>query len=247
MPNNTAEWSIRNNGRKNCGESDSAGIRIKGENNRIRVEGTQEQKELIKKIVTESFTVVEQKALVRKGELVIHIECAFGNAAIYEGKEDGVSYKIHIDPFYLFDGDSLLHELVHHSRMVDESRDNILLRTRSRSYEVVKVSRKDWSLEEAATTLEALTRQDDNVRPVIPGYYGRVFVSKGRNPFRVIKSDRELMTGSAEPGSKGMKGARAKEAVETRFFDSAISNLVLVEYGSRSAKDRLKELERQME
>ena len=184
---------------------------------------------------------------MKKGELVIQIEDVQRKAAVYDGRNDGESYKIRINSIRLYGGDSLLHELVHHSRMVDESRDSLLLRTRSKSDTEIVLNRKDRSLEEAATTFEALARQNNYLEPVALGYYGRVFVPKGRNPFKVIQADREPVAGSSEPGSIGLRGTQAKDAVDARFNDSAISNLVLVEYGSRSAKDRLKELERMRE
>ena len=43
---------------------------------------------------------------------------------------------------------------------------------------------------------------------------------------------------------KSSKGKRARKAVDSKFNDSEISDLVISEFGSKSAKDRLKELER---
>ena len=149
-----------------------------------------------------------------------------------------------INSIYLDDGDTLLHELIHHSRMVDESRDSLLLRTRSRSDAQIRIPRNDRSLEEAATILEALARQNDYMEPSVPGYHSDESVSKGRDPFESICNDRTLVAGSAELGSKGLKGMHAKKAVTDNFRCSDISNLILSEHGQISAKDRLDEIEK---
>ena len=74
------------------------------------------------------------------------------------------------------------------------------------------------------------------------GYYGYRSVSKGRDPLILIRKDRELVAGSAEPGSKGLKGEEAKKAVETKFKRSKIKDLVMPEFSKISAEDRLDEL-----
>jgi hypothetical protein len=128
--------------------------------------------------------------------------------------------------------------------MVDESRKSILLRTRSRSDVIPKFNHNDRSLEDAATTLESLARQNYYVEPFIPGYYGSGSVSKGRDPFDLIRKDRKLVVGSAEPGSMGLKGMKARNIIDSAFEDSEIKDLIIPEFSDISAKDRLDELKR---
>jgi len=214
----------------------------------IVIIGTPEQQVTVRKIIAESFTVKEQKALVQKGKMVIYVKELPSNiAAVYDGKSDGVNYRLAIDPSLIDDGDSLLHELVHHSRMVDDSRDCIILRSRSKSAAVIEIDPDDRALEEAATILETLARQHGYVEPIVSGYHGDESVSRGRDPFVLIRRDRELVTGSAEPGSKGLKGTRAKKAVKEKFRDSEIKDYVMIKRSPKSAKDRLDELERESE
>ena len=127
---------------------------------KIMINGTPDQKMMIERIIKDSFTTEEQKALVEKGGLIISVESLpFEIAGVYYGKEDGEFYKMHINAICLDDGDTLLHELIHHSRMVDRDRKGILLRTRSESDIIPVFNDNDRSLEDAATTIEALTRR----------------------------------------------------------------------------------------
>jgi len=57
--------------------------------------------------------------------------------------------------------------------------------------------------------------------------------------FEHIKEDRKSVAGSAEPGSKGLKGVSAKKAVERAFGRSHISDLKL---DRKTAKERLDEI-----
>jgi len=228
-------------------DADENSICVRGGKNNVLVEGTPQQKESIEAVMTNCFTQEELKAMIREGDLIISVEpLPFGIAGVYDGKENGSSYKIHINTLCLDDGDTLLHELIHHSRMVDKSRESILLRSRSISDTVPEFNYDDRSLEDAATTLESLARQSDYVEPFIPGYYSTKSVSKGRDPFDIIRKDRELVTGSAAPGSRGFKGIAARNVVEATFNDSEIKDLIISEFSDISAKDRLDELKRLM-
>lgn len=228
---------------------DVIGIRAKGAieaHGKIAVDGTPEQQEILRSVIADCFTVKEQKALVKKGGVVVHIDdLPDGYAAIYQGKKDGMSFQITVDPKYVKKtDDSFLHELVHHSRLVDDDREGVLMRSRSSDESLVVVLPDDVSLEEAATVLETLARHTPYDDPEYPSYHGYVGALKGKDPFELIRKDRELVAGSAAPGSKGLRGKRAKNAVKTNFDKSEIKDLVITHVGPKSAKDRLDELTR---
>ncbi len=212
------------------------------------VGGTKKEQERIRKMLSESFTLKEQNALSKDG-LTVEITRLTGNAGEYHGRSDGMTYRIMVDPRFL-DDDTLLHEMVHHSRMVDKDRKSPLVRTRSESNFRVLVKHQDVSLEEAATVAETAARQGNYVPPDNPHYYGPISRINGKKPYKMIAEDRALFAGSAENGSNGTKGKRAIKAVEDRFDSSHISELNLrdvmirdgIKYPDISAKDRLKTL-----
>jgi len=160
------------------------------------------------------------------------------------GRKYGTTYEILISPEEIYEGnDSFLHELIHHSRMVDDDREGILLRSRSTSRDLFVTPGEDRSLEEAATVLETFARMTPWSRPYHPSYHQAVAVIKGRNPFALIDEDRKLATRSADPGSEGLKGEGARTSVEINFEKSNISFLILPLFSEKSARERLRELE----
>ena len=211
---------------------------------KIEIDGTPEQKEILLKTIDNCFTAKEQRALVCRGGLTVRVQDLPTNyAALYLGKDYGTTYKILIDPAEVREGnDSFLHELIHHSRMVDSDRRGILLRFRSKSPDEFDTPHDDHSLEEAATLLETFARMTPWSRPDYPSYHQAVAIMSGRDAFILIKEDRELVAGSAEPGSKGLKGEEARMAVDRNFEKSNISDLVTIRYSNKSAKDRLNEI-----
>ena len=128
--------------------------------------------------------------------------------------------------------------------MVDGDREGILLRTRSQDSDIIVILPEDHSLEEAATMLETLARMTPYTEPGNASYYIHVAKECGRMVYDIIREDRELVAGSAEEGSKGLKGKPARDAVEKNFEESKISDLTLSKRGLASAKERLKELEK---
>ena len=208
---------------------------------KITVDGTSEDERIIRSVILNSFTVKEQKALVSKGELLFRVkEQPVGVMAQYYAKEDSVRYLIEIDPMFIDDRGTYLHEIVHHSRMVDDSRKTVLLKTRSESNEKIIIKdRDDRSLEEAATVLEAIARETPYEEAICPSYHAHTADNDVEEGFRQLAEDRKLVAGSAEPGSKGLKGVRAKKAVEKNFDRSNISNL---KFGKKSAREKLEEM-----
>ena len=214
---------------------------------KIAVDGTPEQIKKIRSTIANSFTVKEQKALVKKGGITVHVVDLPGdNAAIYKGKSNGMSYQIFVDPKYI-DDDSFLHEVVHHSRMVDDGRSGILIKSRSSNDQTVRILTDDVALEEAATILETLARCSPYTPTIDVSYHALVANGKTKKEWEKdardkIEQDRELVAGSASPGSKGLRGKRAKDSVEKNFDRSNISNLIIAKRSPKSAKQRLREL-----
>ncbi|MCL2712668.1 MAG: hypothetical protein FWD37_05305 [Methanomassiliicoccaceae archaeon] len=208
---------------------------------RIIVYGTPEQETIIRSVIENSFTVKEQKALVCKGDLIFRVtELPESVMAQYLGKKEKNTYVIEIDPEFIDNGITYLHEVIHHSRLVDDSRRTVLLRTRNERDDTTLIKNTDErTLEEAATILETLARSTPYEEPMVTSYYYLVASKNKARGFVLIKEDRELVAGSAEPGSKGLKGEHAKKAVEDNFETSHISNLRLEK---KTAKERLKEL-----
>jgi extradiol dioxygenase family protein len=81
-------------------------------------------------------------------------------AGQYYGKSVGITYLIKVDPNYL-DDDTLLHETVHHARLVDKGRGSNLVKSRSVYPDRVGVRGNGMALEEAATVAETHARQGD--------------------------------------------------------------------------------------
>ncbi|MDD2627121.1 MAG: hypothetical protein PHI87_06205 [Candidatus Methanomethylophilus sp.] len=213
------------------------------------VGGTKKDQERIRKMLSESFTLKEQKAISKDGMTIEVTDLPRSYAGQYYGKSDGITYLIKVDPNYL-DDDTLLHETVHHARLVDKGRGSNLVKSRSVYPDRVGVRGNDMALEEAATVAETHARQGDYRVSSNPHYYGLIMDDKGKDAFVMMKEDRELFAGTSETGSKGLRGKRALKAVEVNFDKSNISDLNLKgissgkggNYPDKYAKDRLKEI-----
>jgi len=214
---------------------------------KIEIDGTPEQVKILLKTIDNCFTAQEQKALVDRGPLAIRVEELRAScAAVYMGRKDGVTYRIKVNPRQISENNEFfLHELIHHSRMVDGDRESILLRTRSEDTDILLILPEDRSLEEAATMLETLARMTPYSEPLNSSYYFFVARKKGRMVYDLIREDRELIAGSADEGSEGLKGKDARDAVEKNFEKSNISDLLLPPENSKPAKERLDELKKE--
>ncbi len=213
------------------------------------VGGTKKDQERIRKILGDSFTLKEQRAISKEGMTIEITDLPEGYAGQYYGRNDDITYLIKVDPRFL-DDDTLLHEMVHHSRLVDKDRTSTLVKSMSKSNAKILVNPRDVSLEEAATVAETTVRQGDYIQPKDPHYYGPISKINKKDPYAMIVEDRVLFAGSAEEGSRGIRGKRALTAVEQNFDKSHISDLNLKDvrydgkyiYPDVTAKKRLKEV-----
>lgn len=207
--------------------------------------GTKQDQKTIRNVLTNSFTIREQKEIFKNGMTIDIVKLKDNVAGEYHGRKDGMSHLIRIDPRYVDDGDTLLHEAVHHARLVDAKRGKTLTKMRSRDPHRVAVHRDDVALEEAATVSETLARQRNYKQPNNAGYHALV-PKNGKDAKTMISEDRELYAGSSETGSTGLRGQRAIASVEKNFDKSNIANLNLkgLGYPDVSAKRRLAQLKK---
>ncbi|MDR1404655.1 MAG: hypothetical protein LBJ20_03710 [Candidatus Methanoplasma sp.] len=195
---------------------------------KIAVAGaTSEQQQNIRRIIEDSFTVREQKEIAKEG-LVITItdEMPAGVLGSTLGKRGGMAYNIRVRPDVIDDGETILHELVHQSRLVDPKRDDVLLKTRSISRDEILVPCDQMALEEAATVAETAARKQNYKPPKTDTYYG--FMGRWRktkNPADMIREDREIMAGSADEGSSGLRGQKAIKSLIKNFDKTNIKGL----------------------
>jgi len=215
--------------------------------NKIAFIGTKEQQDKIRTMINTSFTLKEQRAFTKEGGMVIYFDSSLPRnaAASYRGKEENDAFQIRINPRYanIID-ETVLHELVHHSRLVDPSREGTLLRSRSIEKDIIAIYDHDQALEEAATVLETLARQS-NYFPDNDSYHAYVINPDRMSIEELVKHDRELVAGSSKLGSSGKKGKYATNAVEKGFKDSKIKWLVHPHDQTQTTpKKRLDELSR---
>jgi len=188
--------------------------------------GTKEQREKIREYIEKGFTVSEQKKL--RGVLIEISPLEPGVAGAYYGKVKGGYHLVRIDPKSV-NADTVVHELVHHLRVVDQDRKSPLLR--QRPYEG-----KDKDLEEAATTAESITRHKPYAWESV-GYYH--LIEDGRKKSHL---DRGLFTNQevrVDPDGqiriesnrhlieKALRGKRALKSVDKNFVRSNIGHLNL--------------------
>ena len=214
---------------------------------KVAVFGDKGDREKVRRTIEDSFTVKEQKALVEDAGITVTVKSLPADrAAQYRGMDNGMSYAIDVDPKTIQDPDSLLHELVHHSRLVDKNREGILTKSRSQDGREIKMRAEDLALEEAATVSETLTRMTPYRKARDASYHGLVGRKKGKDPFRLIEEDRRLFVGSSVEGEKGFRGKKALKSVERNFEDSHIKDLTLPQIEAMGIKETAGDRYRQL-
>lgn len=202
----------------------------------------------IRKILSESFTVDELRQMTNDGALIIRTVPNMGDATgCYLRKQDGIDV-----PLILIEKnttpDGIVHEVVHHARAVDETRDGVLkttipttptgkfdkvrmlLKGRRKAEEIIEE-------EERQTVAETVVRTKTDRNP--SGYYDGV---PGRvDPRTAYVDDRRILTGtSADVPEKyipRLKGESAKRAVEKGY---SYTNVARAEILGRSTEKKTK-------
>jgi hypothetical protein len=188
--------------------------------------GTEEQRKVVREAVSQGFTVNEQKAM--RGT-TIYITDLSGAAGEYHGKSFGGNYLVKLDRRNGIDADTVVHELTHHLRAVDEKREDPLIKAR-KGY-----IGKDRDLEEAATVAETMARHKPYDFRGNTGYYsklrdGRTKMSEDRGTFtrkEVVKDANGTIPEKSNEDLvlAGRKGKRALKATEDGWKGSNIAHL----------------------
>lgn len=200
----------------------------------------------VRSILARDFTGAELRKAVRHGGIIIQEgNPGRGNAGCYASVQETGSLKtpvIVLRPGW--DEETLVHEVTHHLRHVDETRSGL---TRSPYKFNDKGERKPSyvypgnefnscrNLEEATTVAESYARAETIVAP--NGYYGYTH-AHGDTPQERADHDRGIMV----PKGKTAKGRRAEKRVSTGFEDTSISHLRAYEPGSNAGgyyRDRM--------
>ncbi len=202
----------------------------------------------IRRILSESFTVEELRQMTNVGAFIIRTVPDMGDATgCYLRKQDGIEI-----PLILIENnttpDGIVHEVVHHARAVDQTREGVLkttipttsdgrfdrlkmvLKGRKRAEELIEE-------EERQTVAETVvrTKTDHNQS----GYYDNV---PGRtDPRTAYVDDRRILTGTPadvpERYIPRLKGESAKRAVEKGY---SYTNIARTEILGRSTEKNMK-------
>lgn len=202
----------------------------------------------IRKILSESFTVDELKQMTNDGALIIRSVPDMGDVTgCYLRKQDGIDV-----PLILIEKnttpDGIVHEVVHHARAVDDTRDGVLKTTipatPSGKFDKVRMllkgRRKAEEIieeEERQTVAETVVRTKTDRNP--SGYYDGV---PGRmDPRTAYIDDRRILTGTSadvpERYIPRLKGESAKRAVEKGY---SYTNVARAEILGRSTEKKTK-------
>lgn len=212
---------------------------------RIAVIAPKAEADRIRSVLASSFTISEIEMMSRHGSFVIHTIPDGGEATgCYWRKQDGVEIPV----IALETGctpDGIVHEMVHHLRAVDETRDGIL----KTPYPMDGEGKLDYGyvrclspedLDSIMETEERLTVAETDVRtsldPSQSGYYDGV---RGKRPRDAYREDRRILTDSPpeipDSAIPRLKGKQARQAILRNY---AYSNIAESQILSRNVKKR---------
>lgn len=212
---------------------------------RIAVIAPKEEADRIRNVLASSFTLSEIEKMSRHGSFVIHTIPDGGDATgCYWRKQDGVEIPV----IALESGctaDGVVHEMVHHLRAVDDSREGIL-RTPYPMDEEGKLDAeyvRCLSPEELDSILEMeerLTVAETDVRtkldPSQSGYYDGV---RGKKPRDAYREDRHILTDTPpdvpDQAIPRLRGKQARQAIVRNY---AYSNIAESQILSRNVRKR---------
>jgi hypothetical protein len=166
-----------------------------------------------------NFTIAEIKEGTKDQPLVYYVidDMPPGLTGAY----DPDTSEILISSDFVEEPGTVVHETLHALKHRSDKREGIVTRSHIRK----NLTQEERTLEEAATVAETTTRCTPYGTSNI-SYYGRLAPSEELAE-ELMDKDRVLFVGSAEGGSKGLKGVRAIKSVEAKFGQSEISKLKL--------------------
>lgn len=212
---------------------------------RIAVLAPKDEADRIRRIMADSFTPQEIEAMSRHGSFIIHTIPNGGDATgCYWRKQDGVEVPI-IAVEQGCTPDGVVHEIVHHSRAVDPTRQG-MLRT---AYPTDSEGRLDNELircisqEELDSILEMeerLTVAETDVRTKLDrsqsGYYDGV---RGKKPREAYRQDRHILTDTPpEVPDQAIPRLTGKQARQAVLRNYAYSNIAEAQILSRNVRKR---------
>lgn len=214
---------------------------------RIAVVSDKQEAARIRRVLSESFTADEIRRMTEDGSVIIRTVPNMGGATgCYLRKQDGIEV-----PLILIERsttpDGIVHEVVHHARAVDDTRDGILktsipttpdgrfdrikmmLKGRRKAEEIIEE-------EEKQTVAETVVRTKTDRNP--SGYYDSVY---GTDPGEAYIDDRRMLTGTSEDVPEKyiprLRGESARRAVEKGY---SYTNIARAEILGRSTEKKTK-------
>lgn len=212
---------------------------------RIAVLAPKDEAARIRRIMAESFTPQEIEAMSRHGSFIIHTIPNGGDATgCYWRKQNGVEVPI-IAVEQGCTPDGIVHEMVHHSRAVDNTRQGILRTPYPTDEEgrLIDDMIRCISPEDLASILEMeerLTVAETDVRTKLDrsqsGYYDGV---RGKSPRDAYRQDRHILTDTPpevpDQAIPRLTGRQARQAVLRNY---AYSNIAEAQILSRNVRKR---------
>jgi len=185
----------------------------------------------IRRILSESFTAEELRAMASNGSFVISSLDDTGDVTgCYYRSQNGMKV-----PLIVIERgctpDGIVHEVVHHARAVDDSREGILRSELDENPSLIKrlfsrSFRKKLGDEERRTVAETVVRT--GVDPVQSGYYDNV---PGMSPRTAYLQDRRILHGLPneipEDAIPKLKGKAARDAVLKGYAYSNIARSIV--------------------
>ena len=209
---------------------------------KIAVLADPEEQKRIRKILSESFTGEELETMAANGSFIIRaIENCGDATGCYYRRQDGVEIPIVVIEKKCT-ADGIVHEVVHHIRAVDRSRQGMLATAYPQEadgkldqWKMALMSRKAKNRmlqqEERMTVAETVART--GVDPCQSGYYDTV---DGMNARKAYLEDRRILTGTPPyvPDTEipRLKGKQARDAVTKCYAYSNIARARIMEHRS---------------
>lgn len=205
---------------------------------KIAIIANEGERERIKNVLQRDFTKKELKAATKNGGIVITVANPGKNCGgYYRGRQPGVETPM-IVLMPEASEDIIVHEFIHHSRMVDPERYGVAdCPFPTDEVGTLNLRDADWSskyayedainLEEAATVFEAAGRT--NAAETYPtGYYsyspGGFHKKSFEEVTREYQHDRDLIIKSGKKNGP-LKGKRVVAKVNEKFDESKISDM----------------------
>ena len=229
-PQEAAPWWANPNLMDIEGIDTEDGILIPNGTKVVVIGDNPESSDIIQRYMSDNFTKKEIMEATRDKPLVYFLS----NQRLpfnMSGGYDHISKDILIDPNYLNEPSTFVHETLHAIKHAGSGDRGKITRT----HIMGPITGESRDYEEAVTVAETVARCTPYNSARV-SYYSEIEEDL-EDARALMNKDRKLFTGNAQIGSKGKKGKRAIDAVESKFMDSEIVNLQ--SYGDVTVKQYL--------